>query len=178
LCSFGWIARHFLWLSNNDTTHEKSGIDTLMCFPARGSFFDLHLNQEQDSPRVPRPISGAVSTKKRRRHAVRRRYCGRVVVPDSKFSIESAPHRHSRESGNPGPQAHHRLPPVQARRRLWTPASEHVKKSKSGGTSVVRACRGRDAHYCTPPGQNRTCPIRASGSHLGWVTAKRCSGQG
>jgi hypothetical protein len=38
-----------MWLSNNDTTHEKSGIDTLMCFPARGSFFDLHFNQEQDS---------------------------------------------------------------------------------------------------------------------------------
>src|SRR6266568_7756386 len=61
-------------LSNKETTHEKSGIDTLMCFPARGSFFDLHFNQEQDSPRVPRPISGASPSKKQRRHTVGRRY--------------------------------------------------------------------------------------------------------
>src|SRR5262249_22625635 len=26
--------------------------------------------------------------------------------------------------------------------------------------------RGRDAHYCTPPAQIRTSPIRASGSYL------------
>ena len=35
------------------------------------------------------------------------------------------------------------------------------------------AGRGRDAHYCAPPAQNRTCPIWAYGSHLGCLTAKR-----
>jgi hypothetical protein len=34
-----------------------------MCFPARSSFFDPHFTQEQDGPRVPRPISGAFITK-------------------------------------------------------------------------------------------------------------------
>src|SRR5258708_19666540 len=96
-----------MWLSNNGTTHEKSGIDTLMSFPARGSFFDPHFNQEQDGPRVPRPISGALNTKKQRRHTVRRRDCRSVVVSDSKFSIESAPNRHSPQTANPGPQPHH-----------------------------------------------------------------------
>jgi hypothetical protein len=33
--------------------------------------------------------------------------------------------------------------------------------------------RGRDAHYCAPPAQIRTGPIRAYGSHLGCVTALR-----
>ena len=33
--------------------------------------------------------------------------------------------------------------------------------------------RGRDAHYWAPPAQNRTGPIKASGSHLGYLTAKR-----
>ena len=91
-------------LSNKETTHEKSGIDTLMCFPARGSFFDLHFNQEQDSPRVPRPISGASPSKKAAPSYRRKAVCGRVVVSDSKFSVKSALYRHSRESGNPGPR--------------------------------------------------------------------------
>ena len=38
--------------------------------------------------------------------------------------------------------------------------------------------RGRDARYRAPPAQNRTCGIPAYGSHLGCLTAKRCSGQG
>ena len=38
--------------------------------------------------------------------------------------------------------------------------------------------RGRDAHCWTPPAQIRTCPIRAYGSHLGCLTAKRALGQG
>src|ERR1039458_6303544 len=38
--------------------------------------------------------------------------------------------------------------------------------------------RGRDASYLAPPAQNRTGPIRAYGSHLGCLTAKRASGQG
>ncbi len=33
--------------------------------------------------------------------------------------------------------------------------------------------RGRDAHYCAPPAQNRTCGIPAYGSHLGCLTRKR-----
>ena len=36
--------------------------------------------------------------------------------------------------------------------------------------------RGRDVHFWTPPAQIRTSPIRASGSYLGCVTAKRRSG--
>ena len=38
--------------------------------------------------------------------------------------------------------------------------------------------RGRDAHYWAPPAQIRTCPIRAYGSYLGCLTAKRLSGHG
>ena len=38
--------------------------------------------------------------------------------------------------------------------------------------------RGRDAHCWAPPAQTRTCPIRAYGSYLGCLTAKRCSGHG
>jgi len=38
--------------------------------------------------------------------------------------------------------------------------------------------RGRDAGYPAPPAQIRTGPIKASGSHLGCVTAKRIFGQG
>src|SRR5258708_12835085 len=33
--------------------------------------------------------------------------------------------------------------------------------------------RGRDASYLAPPAQIRTSPIRAYGSHLGCVTARR-----
>jgi hypothetical protein len=34
---------------------------------------------------------------------------------------------------------------------------------------------GRDASYLAPPAQSRTGPIRAYGSHLGCLTAKRAS---
>ena len=37
---------------------------------------------------------------------------------------------------------------------------------------------GRDAHYWSPPAQNRTCGIPASGSHLGCLTANLSDGQG
>jgi len=43
---------------------------------------------------------------------------------------------------------------------------------------LVTLDRGRDASYLAPPAQNRTGPIRAYGSHLGCLTAKRASGQG
>ncbi|HEX4080170.1 MAG TPA: hypothetical protein VHX61_15015 [Rhizomicrobium sp.] len=32
--------------------------------------------------------------------------------------------------------------------------------------ALVSSGRGRDAHYCAPPAQIRTCPIKAYGSHL------------
>ena len=35
-----------------------------------------------------------------------------------------------------------------------------------------KSFRGRDAHYCAPPAQIRTSPIKAYGSHLGCLTAK------
>src|SRR6516225_821257 len=38
---------------------------------------------------------------------------------------------------------------------------------------LVPEDRGRDAHYWTPPARIRTSPIRASGSYLGCLTAKR-----
>jgi hypothetical protein len=38
--------------------------------------------------------------------------------------------------------------------------------------------RGRDARCRAPPAQIPASPIRALGSYLGWVTAKRTSGQG
>jgi hypothetical protein len=42
----------------------------------------------------------------------------------------------------------------------------------------INGDRGRDAHYWAPPAQIRTCPIKAYGSHLGWLTAKRLLGHG
>jgi hypothetical protein len=38
--------------------------------------------------------------------------------------------------------------------------------------------RGRDGCCQPPPAQIRTCPIRAYGSYLEYLTAKRCCGQG
>src|SRR5271154_1549622 len=40
-------------------------------------------------------------------------------------------------------------------------------------TAPKRHFRGRDASYLAPPAQIRTGPIRAYGSHLGCLTAKR-----
>jgi hypothetical protein len=37
---------------------------------------------------------------------------------------------------------------------------------------------GRDAGYPAPPGQIRACAANALGSHLGYLTRKRCCGQG
>src|SRR5450759_5063925 len=44
------------------------------------------------------------------------------------------------------------------------------------GCPLMTQDRGRDASYLAPPAQNRTGPIRAYGSHLGCLTAKRASG--
>ncbi|SDJ53696.1 hypothetical protein SAMN05444171_1468 [Bradyrhizobium lablabi] len=50
--------------------------------------------------------------------------------------------------------------------------------SKAVLTASKRDFRGRDASYLAPPAQIRTGPIRAYGSHLGCLTAKRLSGHG
>jgi len=41
---------------------------------------------------------------------------------------------------------------------------------KASKRSLSRDC-GRDAHYCAPSAQNRTCSFPAYGSHLGCLTA-------
>src|SRR6266851_4277506 len=45
--------------------------------------------------------------------------------------------------------------------------------SKADLTAGKCDFRGRDASYLAPPAQIRTSPIRAYGSHLGCVTARR-----
>jgi hypothetical protein len=61
---------------------------------------------------------------------------------------------------------------------------ERVRKAKIASVRMRRFnlcadyCRGRDASYLAPPAQIRTGPIRAYGSHLGCLTAKRLSGHG
>jgi hypothetical protein len=50
--------------------------------------------------------------------------------------------------------------------------------SADGKAELRAGGRGRDAHYCAPPAQIRTCGFPAYGSYLGCLTAKRCSGQG
>jgi len=45
--------------------------------------------------------------------------------------------------------------------------------SKAALTTLKCDFRGRDASYLAPPAQIRTSPIRAYGSHLGCVTARR-----
>jgi len=47
-----------------------------------------------------------------------------------------------------------------------------------GRTALKRIYRGRDAGYPAPPAQIRAGAIRALGSHLGCLAAKRVSGQG
>ena len=39
--------------------------------------------------------------------------------------------------------------------------------------ALTESVRGRDASYLAPPAQIRTGPIKAYGSHLGYVTALR-----
>ena len=59
-----------------------------------------------------------------------------------------------------------------------TGGKEVAGRAKSERTSSAPADRGRNAGYPAPPAQIRTCPIRAFGSYLGCLTAKRCSGHG
>ena len=51
-------------------------------------------------------------------------------------------------------------------------------KSRLDKALLVIEDRGRDARYRAPPAQIRTCPIRAYGSYLECLTAKRSFGQG
>jgi hypothetical protein len=55
--------------------------------------------------------------------------------------------------------------------------SPELAVSQLGHKPTVRPhltlVRGRDASYLAPPAQIRTSPIRAYGSHLGCVTARR-----
>src|SRR6478672_6489944 len=57
------------------------------------------------------------------------------------------------------------------------PSAESASEGGDDG-GRTRVNRGRDTHYWAPPAQIRTGPIRASGSHLGCLTAKRWFGQG
>jgi hypothetical protein len=57
--------------------------------------------------------------------------------------------------------------------RLWLGTIAAWPSQATNGTN-----RGRDARCRTPPAQIPASPIRALGSYLGCVTAKRTSGQG
>ena len=59
------------------------------------------------------------------------------------------------------------------------PAKAHLFFLNMGCPSIeIETDRGREHHCWCPPAQIRTSPIRASGSYLGCLTAKRSLGQG
>src|SRR5947208_8877032 len=53
-----------------------------------------------------------------------------------------------------------------------------VEGQSQKNSASAHVFRGRDARYLAPPAQIRTGPIRAYGSHLGCLTAKRLFGHG
>src|SRR5262245_64246824 len=61
----------------------------------------------------------------------------------------------------------------------WSHRSQNIDARKGRaiviGSPANPRNRGRDPSYLAPPAQNRTGPIRAYGSHLGCLTAKRAS---
>ena len=61
--------------------------------------------------------------------------------------------------------------------RYQAASVELALNDRSGSKTVFAALkydfRGRDASYLAPPAQIRASPIRAHGSHLGYVTARR-----
>jgi hypothetical protein len=68
---------------------------------------------------------------------------------------------------------------IQTRRRAGLTGESLERSAVMLGTQARRGTnRGRDARYRTPPAQIPASPIRALGSYLGCVTAKRTSGQG
>jgi hypothetical protein len=56
--------------------------------------------------------------------------------------------------------------------------AEQQEKLRHTMAELDELYRGRECHCWHPPAQIRTCPIRASGSYLGCLTAKRSLGQG
>lgn len=52
------------------------------------------------------------------------------------------------------------------------------RSSQRTWKNVASAYRGRDTHYWTPPAQIPAGAIRAPGSHLGCLAAKRSPGHG
>jgi transposase-like protein len=58
-----------------------------------------------------------------------------------------------------------------------TKDNERLRRKLAQAHTIIEDC-GRNAGYPAPPAQIRTCPIRAFGSYLGCLTAKRCSGHG
>ena len=52
-------------------------------------------------------------------------------------------------------------------------ASDKDRRRWMGWPGAQVQVRGRDASYLAPPAQIRASPIRAHGSHLGYVTARR-----
>jgi hypothetical protein len=64
---------------------------------------------------------------------------------------------------------------------LWAKADavgNSLELSTVAAGARQRIDRGRDAGCPAPPAQIRTCPIRAYGSYLGCLTAKRWLGHG
>jgi hypothetical protein len=54
-----------------------------------------------------------------------------------------------------------------------------IGSTSTGGVSApTQSYRGRDARHRTPPAQIPVGTIRATGFHLGCLTAKRAVGQG
>ena len=60
----------------------------------------------------------------------------------------------------------------------WVRNPPRTTRSAKIDASGRPADRGRDASYLAPPAQIRASGIPARGSHLGYLTAKRTSGQG
>jgi hypothetical protein len=56
---------------------------------------------------------------------------------------------------------------------LAVKADDFRNGSKAPFRQSAGCFRGRDASYLAPPAQIRASPIRAHGSHLGYVTARR-----
>ncbi len=56
--------------------------------------------------------------------------------------------------------------------------AEAQRLAADGSSPPFVGDRGRDAGYPAPPAQIRTCPIKAYGSYLGYLTAIRSSGHG
>src|ERR1019366_3855104 len=72
---------------------------------------------------------------------------------------------------SPPTHGHHRHPHSYHRSRFFDVDLGRELMKALGG--LLAKFRGRDASYLAPPAQIRASPIRAHGSHLGCVTARR-----